>query len=183
MTAARKVNDCMRSRVKCLLVDDLSENLLALSTLLRRDDVELLEARSGVEALDLLLANDVALAVLDVQMPGMDGFELAELMRGSERTRDVPIIFVTAGSRDQHRMFQGYDSGAVDFLYKPIERHGGRHGSSRFWKMRSSRTISVNADACDEKRSDSLAPMPRKHLRHNASRNSPMARSCSGLSK
>ena len=97
----------MPPRVKCLLVDDLEENLLALSALLRRDDVELLEARSGAEALELLLAHDVALALLDVQMPEMDGFELAELMRGSERTRHVPIIFVTAGARDQQRRVQG----------------------------------------------------------------------------
>ncbi|MDB5895558.1 MAG: hybrid sensor histidine kinase/response regulator [Rhodoferax sp.] len=110
-------------RVKCLLVDDLEENLLALSALLRRDDVELLLARSAREALELVLVHDVALALLDVQMPEMDGFELAELMRGSERTRHVPIIFVTAGARDQQRLFKGYDSGAVDFLFKPIEAH------------------------------------------------------------
>jgi two-component system sensor histidine kinase/response regulator len=109
------------SKVKCLLVDDVEENLLVLSALLRRNDVELLLARSGAEALDLLLAHDVALALIDVQMPEMDGFELAELMRGSERTRHVPIIFVTAGGRDYQRLFRGYDSGAVDFLYKPIE--------------------------------------------------------------
>ena len=109
------------TQVKCLLVDDLDENLLALSALLRRDDVQVLQARSGIEALELLLVHDVALAIIDVQMPGMDGFELAELMRGSERTRHVPIILVTAGVRDQHRLFQGYDTGAVDFLYKPIE--------------------------------------------------------------
>jgi two-component system, sensor histidine kinase and response regulator len=113
----------MTDLVKCLLVDDLEENLLALSALLRRDDVEILEARSGTEALELLLANDVALAFLDVQMPEMDGFELAELMRGSERTRHVPIIFVTAGVRDQYRLFKGYETGAVDFLYKPIDPH------------------------------------------------------------
>jgi signal transduction histidine kinase len=113
----------MIDRVKCLLVDDLEENLLALAALLRRDDVEILEARSGAEALELLLANDVALAFLDVQMPDMDGFELAELMRGSERTRHVPIIFVTAGVRDQYRLFKGYETGAVDFLYKPIDPH------------------------------------------------------------
>ena len=113
----------MTVHVKCLLVDDLEENLLALSALLRRDDVEILEARSGAEALELLLAHDVALAFLDVQMPDMDGFELAELMRGSDRTRNVPIIFVTAGVRDQYRLFKGYDTGAVDFLYKPIDPH------------------------------------------------------------
>jgi len=113
----------MTARVKCLLVDDLEENLLALSALLRREDVEILQAHSGAEALELLLANDVALAFLDVQMPDMDGFELAELMRGSDRTRHVPIIFVTAGVRDQYRLFKGYDTGAVDFLYKPIDPH------------------------------------------------------------
>ena len=107
--------------VKCLLVDDLAENRLALAALLRAPNVEVLEARSGPEALDLLLRHDVALALVDVQMPDMDGFELAELMRGAERTRSIPIIFVTAGGRDQERMFQGYESGAVDFLYKPVD--------------------------------------------------------------
>ena len=107
--------------VKLLLVDDLDENLFALEALLRQEGVVTVAARSGIEALELLLVHDVALAILDVQMPGMDGFELAELMRGSARTRFVPIIFVTAGSHDAPRVFQGYDAGAVDFLYKPIE--------------------------------------------------------------
>ncbi|MEO6407333.1 MAG: hybrid sensor histidine kinase/response regulator [Burkholderiaceae bacterium] len=111
----------MIDRVTCLIVDDLDENLLALAALLRRPDVEVLQARSGPEALELLLVHDVALALLDVQMPGMDGFELAELMRGSERTRHVPLIFVTAGAHESHRVFKGYESGAVDFLHKPIE--------------------------------------------------------------
>jgi len=96
----------MQRRVTCLLVDDLEENLLALSALLRRDDVELLVARSGAEALELLLVHEVALAFVDVQMPEMDGFELAELMRGSERTRHVPIIFVTAAGREPYRAFK-----------------------------------------------------------------------------
>ena len=109
--------------VRILLVDDLQNNLLALSALLQRDGIELLLAHSGAEALELLLAHHVALALVDVQMPGMDGFELAELMRGSERTRHVPIIFVTAGATDQRRIFKGYDAGAVDFLAKPIEAH------------------------------------------------------------
>ena len=122
-------------KVKCLLVDDLEENLLALSALLRRDDVELLMARSGAEALDLLLQHDVALALVDVQMPDMDGFELAELMRGSERTRNVPIIFVTAGARDYQRVFRGYDSGAVDFLYKPVEPHVLKNKAEIFFQL------------------------------------------------
>jgi two-component system sensor histidine kinase/response regulator len=121
--------------VKCLLVDDLEENLLVLSALLRRDDVELLKARSGAEALELLLVHDVALALLDVQMPDMDGFELAELMRGSERARHVPIIFVTAGARDQYRVFKGYESGAVDFLYKPIEAHILQNKTEVFFQL------------------------------------------------
>jgi len=121
--------------VKCLLVDDLEENLLALAALLRREDVEVLQARSGPEALELLLAHDVALALLDVQMPDMDGFELAELMRGSERTRHVPIIFVTAGGQDQHRLFKGYETGAVDFLFKPIERHILKNKAETFFQL------------------------------------------------
>jgi signal transduction histidine kinase len=109
--------------MKCLLVDDLEENVLALSALLRAPSIEVLTARSGREALELLLEHEVGLALLDVQMPEMDGFELAELMRGTERTRQVPIIFVTAGAREQHRLFKGYELGAVDFLFKPIEAH------------------------------------------------------------
>jgi two-component system, sensor histidine kinase and response regulator len=111
----------MAPRVTCLLVDDLEENLLALSALLRRDDVRILTARSGREALELLLVHEVALAFVDVQMPEMDGFELAELMRGSERTRSIPLIFVTAENREPSRAFKGYNTGAVDFLYKPID--------------------------------------------------------------
>jgi len=109
--------------VKLLLVDDTAENLVALDALLRRDGVELLKARSGPQALELLLVHEVALAILDVQMPDMNGFELAELMRGAERTRHVPIIFLTAGARDPHRVFKGYEAGAVDFLFKPIDPH------------------------------------------------------------
>jgi two-component system sensor histidine kinase/response regulator len=125
----------MENSVKCLLVDDLEENLLALAALLRRPDLEILTARSGREALELLLVHDVALAFLDVQMPEMDGFELAELMRGSERTRQVPIIFVTAGARDQRRVFKGYESGAVDFLFKPIEPHILQNKADVFFQL------------------------------------------------
>ncbi|HWJ36011.1 MAG TPA: hybrid sensor histidine kinase/response regulator [Steroidobacteraceae bacterium] len=125
----------MLPRIKCLLVDDLEENLLALGALLQRDDVQLLTARSGSEALELLLMHDVALAFLDVQMPDMDGFELAELMRGSERTRHVPIIFVTAGARERQRVFKGYESGAVDFIYKPIESHILQNKADVFFQL------------------------------------------------
>lgn len=114
----------MAAPIKCLLVDDVEDNLVSLEALLRRDDVQILKATSGPQALEILLQHsDVALALVDVQMPEMNGFELATLMRGSERTRHIPLIFVTAGSRDQHWQFKGYESGAVDFLYKPVDPH------------------------------------------------------------
>lgn len=108
---------------KLLLVDDHEANLVALSTLLSEDGVEVLQAGSGREALELLLDHDVALAIIDVHMPIMDGFELAELMRGSRRTQHVPIIFLTGESQDNLHRFRGYQAGAVDFLYKPVEPH------------------------------------------------------------
>ncbi len=107
--------------INVLIVDDLEENLVALEALLRRDGVRVLKAQSGDEALEILLGTEVALAFLDVQMPEMDGFQLAEFMRGGPRTRHTPIIFVTAGSADRQRRFRGYEAGAVDFIQKPIE--------------------------------------------------------------
>lgn len=106
---------------KILVVDDTPANLLAMEALLAADDVQVLTAASGPEALELLLQHEVALALLDVQMPGMDGPALATLMRGTERTRLVPIIFITAIDPDPARRFQGYVAGAVDFVYKPVE--------------------------------------------------------------
>ena len=108
--------------VTVLLVDDLAENLIALEALLQRDGVQLIKARSGAEALEAMLVHDVALALLDVQMPGMDGFELAELMRGTERTRGIPIVFLTAVATDERRRFRGYEAGAVDYLLKPLDQ-------------------------------------------------------------
>lgn len=112
--------------INLLLVDDLSENLVALEALLRGPGRRVLTATSGDDALALLLEHDFALAILDVQMPGMDGFELAELMRGTERTRHIPIVFVTAAGRELNYAFRGYESGAVDFLYKPLDPHAVR---------------------------------------------------------
>lgn len=121
--------------IHCLLVDDLDENLLALEALLQREGLICLKARSGEEALELLLVHDVALAFLDVQMPEMDGFQLAEFMRGSERTRHVPIIFLTAGSADRQRRFRGYEAGAVDFLQKPIDADVLRSKAAVFFDL------------------------------------------------
>lgn len=104
-----------------LIVDDRNENLTALETLLERPDLQLLKSDNGNDALKLLLRHDVALVLLDVQMPGMNGFEMAELMRRNKKTQSIPIIFVTANG-DKRQVFRGYEVGAVDFLAKPIER-------------------------------------------------------------
>ncbi len=106
-----------------LIVDDKKDNLLALNALLQRDDVKVFQALSGVEALELMMKYDFCLALLDVKMPGMSGFELAELMRGSAKTKNIPIIFVTATAKEQSFSFKGYESGAVDFLLKPLDPH------------------------------------------------------------
>ncbi len=107
--------------VNILIVDDIAHNIMALQASLTRPEINLLVADSGTAALDLLLKHEVALAILDVNMPGMNGFELAALMRGSPRTSHVPIIFLTATAQDASRTFRGYEAGAVDFLYKPFD--------------------------------------------------------------
>jgi signal transduction histidine kinase len=104
-----------------LVVDDVAQNLVAISALLSRPGLKVLQAGSGNAALEVLLKQEVAVALVDVQMPGMDGFELAELIRGSERTRATPLIFLTASASDPGRTFRGYEAGAVDFLHKPID--------------------------------------------------------------
>lgn len=107
--------------VKIIVVDDIEQNLLAMEATLSSDEVEVLVASSGLQALELLLEHEVALVIVDVQMPQMDGYTLAELMRGAERTRHVPVVFLTASSQEEWRSFRGYEAGAVDFLYKPID--------------------------------------------------------------
>ncbi len=104
-----------------LIVDDKNENLVALESLLEQPELQLLKADNGNDALKLLLRNDVALVLLDVQMPGMNGFEVAELMRRNKKTQSIPIIFVTANG-DKRQLFRGYEVGAVDYLAKPIDR-------------------------------------------------------------
>jgi diguanylate cyclase (GGDEF)-like protein len=89
--------------------------------LLENMNCNIIKASSGNQALSLILEYDFALVLLDVQMPEMDGFETAELMRGSEKSRHIPIIFITAISKDQRCIFKGYELGAVDYLFKPIE--------------------------------------------------------------
>ena len=122
----------MTERSRILVVDDVEENLVALEALLRREDADIVTAHSGTEALELILQHEFALAFIDVQMPEMDGFELAELMRGAERSKYIPIIFLTAGTRELQRVFRGYESGAVDFLFKPVDPLILRHKTDTF---------------------------------------------------
>lgn len=104
-----------------LVVDDYPENLVTMRAVLQRQDWEIVTASSGMEALGLLLDVDVDLVLLDVQMPEMDGFEVARLMRGSQRTRLTPIIFLTANEQSRDAVHKGYASGAVDYLFKPFD--------------------------------------------------------------
>ena len=109
------------SAANILIVDDLPENLLALRAVLEPLGHRIVEANSGEEALKRLLEEDFAVALLDVQMPGLDGFETAEYIRRRERTQHLPIIFVTAIDKETHHVFRGYSVGAVDYLFKPYE--------------------------------------------------------------
>jgi signal transduction histidine kinase len=108
------------SRPAVLIVDDVDANLVALEAQLESLDCEVVRARSGNEALRQLLRRDFAVMLLDVQMPDMDGFEVARLARDNRSTRDVPIVFVTAMHETEANVLQGYGSGAIDFLFKPI---------------------------------------------------------------
>ncbi|MDR3580479.1 MAG: response regulator [Oryzomonas sp.] len=111
----------IRPRIPVLLVDDRPENLTSLEVILNDMGLDLVSAQSGNEALRLSLHTDFAVVLMDVQMPEMNGFETAELMRENPKTREFPIIFVTAGMKEKYHVFRGYEAGAVDYLTKPIE--------------------------------------------------------------
>jgi signal transduction histidine kinase len=110
-------------KTKILIVDDLKENILALSELIRAEDVEIRSALTPDQALSEILDNEFALALVDVMMPTMSGFELARLVRGIKKSQSLPIIFVTARPQDSSTLFEGYESGAVDVLFKPLDPH------------------------------------------------------------
>ena len=111
----------MSERARILLVDDRPENLLALEAVLSTLDQDLVTASSGEEALRALLKDEFALILLDAQMPGMDGFETAAQIKGRSRTKDVPIIFLTAVDTDQRNAYRGYAAGGADYISKPFD--------------------------------------------------------------
>jgi CheY-like chemotaxis protein len=110
----------MSDKPKILTVDDKPQNLFALEQILQKLDVDIFKVTNGSDALSLVLEHKFALAILDVQMPEMDGYELAELLRGNKVSADLPIIFVSAIHSDEYHHRKGYDSGAVDFISKPF---------------------------------------------------------------
>ncbi|MGG2398510.1 ATP-binding protein [Pseudomonas sp. SH1-B] len=143
---------------KVLIVDDLPENLLALRSLIQSEDRTVFEANSADEALSLLLEHEFALAILDVKMPGMNGFELAELMRGTEKTKHIPIIFVSAVGRDMDYAFRGYESGAVDFLHKPLSPFEVRSKVSMFVELyRHRKALSMQLEVVEAARREQEA--------------------------
>ena len=106
---------------KILIVDDKEENIYALKSVLDSVDAQLVSANSGQQALKYALEDSLALILLDVQMPGMDGYEVAEFLRMNPRTRYIPIIFITALNRDETQVLRGYkEAGAIDYIYKPV---------------------------------------------------------------
>src|SRR6266550_1487068 len=108
-------------QINILMVDDSPTNLLALESILQAPERNLVSAACGDDALRYLLDNEVAVILMDVYMPGLDGLETAELIRGRDRSRDIPIIFLTADSTGGRHLSRGYSLGAVDYIVKPIE--------------------------------------------------------------
>ncbi|ROL77685.1 hybrid sensor histidine kinase/response regulator [Pseudomonas chlororaphis] len=145
-------------QAKLLIVDDLPENLLALEALIKREDRQVYKALSADEALSLLLQHEFAMAILDVQMPGMNGFELAELMRGTEKTKNIPIVFVSAAGRELDYAFKGYESGAVDFLHKPLDTHAVKSKVNVFVDLyRQSKAMKQQVEALEQSRREQEA--------------------------
>ncbi len=127
------------SKPKILVVDDIPANLVAMRAILRKQDAELIEAGSGNEALALSLEHEFAMVLLDVQMPDMDGYEVAEMMRTTEQGETVPIIFVTASHREFLHELKGYQVGAVDYIGKPVDEQILNSKVSYFLELYSSK--------------------------------------------
>jgi CheY-like chemotaxis protein len=148
------------------MVDDRPENLLALEAILSGLGHDLLRAGSGEEALKRLLSEEVALILLDVQMPGMDGFETAQHIKSRERTRDIPIVFLTAIDGESHQAFRGYAAGAVDYLSKPFDPWVLRAKVSVFVELHERRRELAALTQQVEDRLEGLAPANLANLAH-----------------
>jgi CheY-like chemotaxis protein len=137
-------------QAKVLAVDDRRENLIALEAIMQGLPLETVSVTSGEEALKKLLIDDYAVILLDAHMPGMDGFQTAEHIKQRERTRHIPIIFLTAVQYDTHLAFRGYQAGAVDYLTKPFDPWILRSTVAVFvdlWRMNAE--LAERASECD----------------------------------
>lgn len=157
-------------RTKILIVDDYKENIHALSNLIQADDIEIFSAESADLALNVLTQHDIGLALIDIQMPYVTGIELAQLIRGVNRYKDLPMIFVTAHQQDQGLIVQGYESGGVDILFKPLNPIIVRSKVRAFVELRKKTDqlkksitdlvqLKVEADAANKAKSEFLANM------------------------
>lgn len=107
--------------INILIVDDKRSNLLAMEALLEAPDRNILKADSGDQVLSVSMVHDFAVILLDVQMPGMNGIETARLLKQNNKTKNIPIIFVTAINKERHQVVEGYETGALDYIFKPFE--------------------------------------------------------------
>jgi len=114
-----EIDDC---KIKILIVDDVKANLVAMTRIIRRQDIEVFTASSGYDALELTLKYDFAVILLDVQMPEVDGYETAEMIKTAEHSKHIPIIFVTANSTEEANLMKGYNVGAIDYITKPVNK-------------------------------------------------------------
>ncbi|HEX7367837.1 MAG TPA: response regulator [Pelobium sp.] len=108
-------------KINILIVDDRQENIVALEALIRRNDINIITTTSPNEALKLAWANNISIALVDVQMPDIDGFELVDMLKANPRTKDILVIFVTAISKETKYAVKGYHAGGIDYLYKPLD--------------------------------------------------------------
>src|SRR6266581_6273700 len=140
------------AQINILMVDDSPTNLLALEAILQGPERNLVSASSGDDALRYLLDNEVAVILMDVYMPGLDGLETAELIRGRDRSRNIPIIFLTADSTGGRHLSRGYSLGAVDYIVKPIEPDILRSKVAVFVELfKKTREVKRQAELLEEK--------------------------------
>lgn len=152
----------MQGDPKILIVDDQPANLLVMQGLLEGVEADLVTAGSGQEALAQVLEHKFALVLMDVQMPEMDGFEAATLIRGRKQTRNLPVIFVTAISKEDEHIFRGYESGAVDYLFKPINPHILRSKVEVFLQLERQQRLLLQKSAELEGKIDELEELKRQ---------------------
>ena len=164
-TALSQPSHASLRRPKVLVVDDQPANLVAMSAVLEDVDCECVTVTSGNEALRKLLTDQFAMMLLDLQMPGMNGYEVARLVRSNSQTRDVPIIFVTATHEAEEVAVDGYDSGAVDFLFKPISGQILRGKVRAFLKIHASK-LALAAEVAAHQRTSAELASTNQALRH-----------------